>query len=220
MSFDLGIFAPYSKQLLSGFRMTLFLWVAGGLLAMAIGFVVAMLQVAGGRVIGAVIRAYIELMRGTPLLTQLFLLYFGGPAIGLTLDAMTVGLAILGLYVGAYFAETFRAGFESIPRGQIEAAASAGIGRWQRLRHIILPQMLVLILPPVVNLWIVVLKDTAVLSIITIPELTFEVTGLTLETFAFVEPFLLLAVVYWGLVELTAYLGRTAERRLGFYLAR
>jgi polar amino acid transport system permease protein len=80
--------------------------------------------------------------------------------------------------------------------------------------------MLVLVLPPVVNLWIVVLKDTAILSIITIPELTFEVTGLTLETFAFVEPFLLLAVVYWALVELTAFLGRKAERRLGFYLAR
>jgi polar amino acid transport system permease protein len=220
MSFDLHIFVPYTKQLLSGIRMTLFLWVVGGLLAMAIGFVVAVLQMVGGRVVGAIIRAYIEVMRGTPLLAQLFLLYFGGPAIGLTLDAMTVGLTVLGLYVGAYFVETFRAGFESIPRGQIEAAASAGIGRWQRLRHIILPQMLVLILPPVVNLWIVVLKDTAVLSIITIPELTFEVTGLTLETFAFVEPFLLLALVYWGLVEFTAFLGRKAELRLGFYLAR
>src|SRR5262249_34862307 len=113
MSFDLGILVPYTKQLISGFRMTLFLWVVGGLLAMAIGFAIALLQMVGGRVVGAVIRAYIELMRGTPLLAQLFLLYFGGPAIGITLDAMTVGLLILGLYVGAYFVETFRAGFES-----------------------------------------------------------------------------------------------------------
>ena len=84
MSFDLGIFAPYTKQLISGFRMTIFLWIAGGLLAMAVGFVIALLQMVGGRVIGAVIRAYVELMRGTPLLAQLFLLYFGGPAIGIT----------------------------------------------------------------------------------------------------------------------------------------
>jgi polar amino acid transport system permease protein len=128
------------------------------------------------------------------------------------LGAFTVGIWGLGLYAGAYFTEMFRAGIASVPAGQIEAARSFGLGRAHVVRHIVLPQMLALTLPQIVNLLIFVLKDTAVLSILTIPELTFEVTGMTLETFAFVEPFLALAVVYWVLVEATAMTGRAAER--------
>ena len=146
---------------------------------------------------------------------QLFLVYAGGPHIGITLSAATVGIGGLGLYGGAYFTETVRAGIGAIPGGQIEAAGSFGLTRLQTVRAIILPQMLVLSLPPFVNLMIFLLKDTAVLSILTIPELTFQVTGMTLETFAFVEPFLALAVGYWVLVELTAIVGRLAERNLG-----
>ena len=152
---------------------------------------------------------------------QLFLVYAGGPHIGITLSAITVGIVGLGLYGGAYFTEIFRAGFANIPAGQIEAARSFGFSRHHTVRRIILPQMLLISLPAIVNLLIFILKDTAVLSILTIPELTFEVTGMTLETFAFIEPYMALAIAYWLLVELTAIAGRAAEhglkRRLGLY---
>ena len=217
MSLDLSLFAAYWPQLLHAAGVTILLWVAASLIGIALGFALALLLAidspgmvgAAGR---AAIRGYVELFRGTPLLVQLFLVYAGGPSIGLTLGAFTVGIWGLGLYGGAYFTELFRAGIASIPSGQIEAARSFGLSRAQVVARIVVPQMLVLVLPQMVNLLILVLKDTAVLSILTIPELTFEVTGMTLETFAFVEPFLALAIAYWLLVELTASLGRSAER--------
>lgn len=217
---DWSLFSEYRPQLLSGLRNTVVLWFAGAAVGIAIGFAGGLILAGGPVTLRRVVRAYVEFFRGTPLLVQLFLVYSGGPHIGITLSAITVGVVGLGLYGGAYFTEIFRAGFANIPAGQIEAARSFGLSRRQTIRTIILPQMLLLSLPAIVNLLIFILKDTAVLSILTIPELTFEVTGMTLETFAFIEPYMALAVLYWLLVELTAVLGRAAERglqrRLGF----
>jgi polar amino acid transport system permease protein len=216
---DWSMLADYAPALAHGTAMTVVLWLAGAALALAIGFVLALLLAAGPRGVGAAIRCYVEFFRGTPLLVQLFLMYAGGPQVGITLSAFTVGIWGLGLYGGAYFTEIFRAGFASIPPGQLDAARAFGLSRAQAVRHVVVPQMLTLVLPPSVNMLIVVLKDTAVLSILTIPELTFEVTGMTLETFAFVEPYLALAVLYWALVEATAFAGRVAEARLTHRLA-
>jgi polar amino acid transport system permease protein len=218
MSIDLSLFDGYWPQLLHGIWVTIWLWVLGSLLGMVIGstcgLVLATIPPGRPSRLRTAIRCYVEFFRGTPLLIQLFLVYAGGPHIGITLSAYTVGICGLGLYGGAYFTEIFRAGFISIPNGQIEAARSFGYTRRHVVRHVVLPQMLVLILPQIVNMLIVVLKDTAVLSIVTIPDLTFEVTGMTLETFAFVEPYLALAIVYWLLVEATAIAGRAAEASL------
>lgn len=214
MSFDFALFNGYWLALLQGLGLTIEMWLLGSVIAVAIGVVLGLLLPVAPRPMRAAIRGYVEFFRGTPLLIQLFMFYFGAPHIGITLDAFTVGIWGLGLYGGAYFTEIVRAGFASIPAGQIEAARSFGISRIQTIRRIVLPQMLVVVLPPSVNLLIVVLKDTAVLSILTIPELTFQVTGMTLETFAFVEPYMALAIGYWLLVEATAWAGRAAERRM------
>ncbi len=225
MSIDLSLFNDYWGDLAHGTLITILLWVLGSALGLVIGFACGLVlsTIAPGRRsrLRSAIRCYVEFFRGTPLLVQVFLVYAGGPHIGITLSAYTVGIWGLGLYSGAYFTEIFRAGFASVPRGQIEAARCFGYTRQHIVRHVVLPQMLVLVLPQIVNMLIVVLKDTAVLSIVTIPELTFQVTGMTLETFAFIEPYLALALVYWLLVELTAIAGRAAEsglrRRLGSF---
>ena len=160
------------------------------------------------------------MFRGTPFLVQLFLLYFGGPYAGLSLDALPAGLLALSVYGGAYFSEVFRAGFEAVPRGHVEAAECAGLSRGQIMRRILLPEMAVLVLPASVNLAVSLLKDTAVLSVITVPELTLTVSALGTEFYAFVEALFLLALGYWGLVEIAAALGRaggaaaSAVRRL------
>ena len=218
MSLDLPLFAKYAPQLLDGIKFTVVIWLLGSLLAVFIGFGLALALVSRSRLLSTLVRGYVEFFRGTPLLVQLFILYYGGPSIGLTLSAFTVGLLGLGLYGSAYFAEIFRAGFDSIPKSQIEAAYSFGLTRGARLRHIVLPQMLVLVIPPSTNLLIILLKDTAVLSIVTVPELTFQVMGMTIESFEFVEPFVALAAVYWILTELTSYIGRHLEYRVGGYL--
>jgi polar amino acid transport system permease protein len=219
VSFDLSLFDNYWPDLMHGTFLTVELWVAASLIGIAIGFVLALVLSTvmprhgsgpASFLVGA-IRCYVEFFRGTPLLVQLFLVYAGGPHIGITLSAFTVGIWGLGLYGGAYFTEIFRAGFAAIPPGQVEAARSFGFTRAQLVRHVVVPQMLVLIIPPFVNMLIILLKDTAVLSILTIPELTFQVTGMTLETFAFIEPFLALAIVYWVLVEAISAAGRATE---------
>jgi polar amino acid transport system permease protein len=218
MTFDYSLLVKYAPQFLEGFRLTLLTWLVGSTLALVLGFVLACGLASGRNLVRAFIRCYVEFFRGTPLLVQLFVAYYGGPYIGITLDAVTVGIFGLGFYGAAYFAEIFRAGFASIPSGQIDAARSFGIPRRDRIRHIVVPQMLVLVIPPGVTLLVILLKDTAILSIITVPELTFQVTGMTIETFAFVEPFAVLAAFYWVMTELVSYLGRRAELRLGSYL--
>jgi polar amino acid transport system permease protein len=212
------VLVDYGPQLLKGLCYTLIMAIAGSVLGLVLGFALALIRNGGHRLPNAIIDGYVEIFRGTPLLVQLFVFYYGGSTIGITLNAFTVGLMGLSLYGSAYFAEIFRAGFESLARGQTEAAISFGFSRWHTLRYVVLPQILIMIIPPSTNLMIILLKDTAVLSTITVPELTFQVTGMTAETFTFVEPFLVLAAVYWILTELTSYLGKYLERRVGGYL--
>lgn len=212
--FDPTVITHNLPSIVSGFGMTLGTWVAGVAIAMLIGFVIAVLQLVCGCWIRGVLRAYIECFRATPFLVQLFVLYYGGPSFGFTLDPVPAGIIGLGLYGGAYFAEAFRSGFRSIPPGHLEAAQCLGLSRWQTVWRVQLPQMLVLIMPAITNLTIVLSKETAVLSIVTVPELTFVLTGIGSETFAFVETLLMLCICYLALVELTSRVGAWVEARL------
>jgi len=212
--FDPTVITHNLQPILSGLAYTIGTWTAGVLIGIAIGFMIAVLQLFDSRRLRAPLRAYIEFLRGTPFLIQLFLLYYGGPSFGLTLEPMTAGVIGLGLYSSAYFAEAFRSGFRSVPKGHLEAAQCLGLSRLQTVWRVQLPQMLVLIMPALTNLTIVLSKETAVLSIVTVPELTFVMTGIGSATFAFMETLLVLCVCYLILVELTSRAGAWAERRL------
>ncbi|MGF6597158.1 polar amino acid transport system permease protein [Paraburkholderia sp. GAS448] len=212
--FDLTVITHNLQPILSGLANTIGTWTAGVVIGMVLGFLIAVLQLFSGSLVRGVLRAYVEFFRSTPFLVQLFLLYYGGPSFGVTLEPMTAGVIGLGLYGSAYFAEAFRSGFRSVPRGHLEAAQCLGLTRWQMVRRVQLPQMLVLIVPALTNLTIVLSKETAVLSIVTVPELTFVLTGIGSATFAFMETLLVLCVCYLALVELTARAGAWAETRL------
>jgi len=175
-----------------------------------VGLVLTILGGIGLRPLSWIVRLYIEIMRGLPILILLFVLYYGGPSIGLRLNAETVGVVGLGFYGAAYFAEIF------ISKGQIEAARLAGLTGAQIIRYIKLPQMLMLITPPMVNQIIILIKESAVLSIITVAELTKNTTQFVNETYAVLEPYLAAALLYWLLVEGVAQLGRLVERRVRF----
>lgn len=220
MHINPSVITSNAGPILDGLGITIFTWTAGIAIGIALGFFIAVLQIFCGRVARGALRVYIEIIRGTPFLLQLFLLYYGGPSFGLRLEPMTAGILGLGLYGSAYFAEIFRAGFLSVPSGQLEAADVLGMARWQMILRIQVPQMLVIIVPALVNLIIVLSKETAVLSIVTVPELTFVLTAIGSASFAFVETLLTLCLCYLALVELTARAGRWMESRVGRFMIR
>lgn len=216
---DASLWLHYGPMLASGFGVTVLCWACGAAIGLALGFIVALLRRLPFPPLRWLLRAYIEVLRGTPFLVQLFLLYSGGPSFGLRLDATTSGILGLGVYASAYFAEIFRAGFESVPRGQVEAAASLGMAQHTILRRIMLPSMLVAILPALVNMLILLTKETVVLSIITVPELMYQMLTMASETFAAFQSILAMALFYWLLVEAIARAGRAAESRVTAFLA-
>jgi polar amino acid transport system permease protein len=218
MIFDPNIITDHLGDIGSGFLITLGTWSSGVVLGIALGMLIAVAQVFGNRFVRAPLRVFIELIRSTPFLVQLFLVYYGGPSFGLSLDPIPAGILGLGVYGSVYFAEIFRSGFESVARGQLEAADCLGITRLQCIWRIQVPQMLVIILPALVNMITVLCKETAVLSIITIPELTMVLTGIGSETFAFVETLLMLCIGYLILVEACSRLGMLLEARVGRFM--
>jgi polar amino acid transport system permease protein len=218
MIFDPKIITDHLGDIASGFLVTLGTWSSGVVLGIVLGMLIAVAQVFGNRLVRAPLRVFIELIRSTPFLVQLFLVYYGGPAFGLSLDPIPAGILGLGVYGSVYFAEIFRSGFESVAKGQLEAADCLGITRLQCIWRIQVPQMLVIILPALINMITVLCKETAVLSIITIPELTMVLTGIGSETFAFVETLLMLCIGYLILVELCSRLGMLLETRVGRFM--
>jgi polar amino acid transport system permease protein len=212
MSF--GLIRESLPDVLQGLAYTMLMWLPGAVLAMAGGLLVAILRHYGGPVLDRLLQWLLGIVRGTPFLVQIFLLYYGGPFIGLDLDAPIAGLIGLSLYGTAYFAEIIRGGFAAVPRGHVEAASCVGLSRGQTLRRVLLPEVGLLILPATVNMLIVLMKETAILSIITVPELTATITGIASLHFAYAEGAFMLALCYWGLTEMTGRLGRMFEFRL------
>src|SRR5690606_15769870 len=138
-------------------------------LAVPVGLVLAIARVYGGRVSSTLARIYIELFRGTPVLLQLYVLYYG-LAPYYSFSPVTAAVLGLGLNYGAYEAEVYRGALLAIPRGQTEAAKALGMGPWQTLRHVLLPQAMRLALPPMTNDFVSLLKDSSLVSVITVIE--------------------------------------------------
>ena len=217
MRFDPALIIHHLPSILSGLSITILTWLIGTIGAVMVGFAIASARRFGPPPLGLMLGAIVEVIRGTPFLIQLFLLYFGGPYIGLFLDPLPAGLLGLTVYGSAYFSEIFRGGFEAVPVGHIEAAECVGLNRFQIVKRILLPEMSMLVLPSAVNMAILLIKETAVLSIITVPELTMIVSAIGSEYYAFVESLFLLALFYWALVEFCGFLGRKAEAKLSHF---
>ena len=217
MTLDFALIREKLPEIAQGLSVTLGIWSAGLVLGILLGFAVALGRRYGPRPLSAALGAYVEIFRGTPFLIQLFLLYFGGPYAGLSLNAIPAGLLGLTIYAGAYYSEIFRGGFDAVPRGHVEAAECVGMSRVQIVRRVLLPEMAMLVLPASVNMAVILLKETAVMSVITVPELTATVGPIGSEYYAFVEAMFVLALVYWALVEICGAVGRWAEHRLARY---
>ena len=214
MTFDPSFIVAQLPDVLAAAGVTASIWAASALLGIAAGFGIALVRRFAARPVDLALKLVVEVVRGSPFLVQLFLLYYGGPYIGLSLDPIPAGLLALTVYGGAYYSEIVRGGFAAVPPGHVEAATCLGLTRAQTVLRIEIPEMAALVLPALVNMTILLLKETAVLSIITVPELTMAISAIGSATYRFVEALFLLALFYWGLVEACGALGRMAEARL------
>lgn len=184
---------------------------AGGLLA---GFIAHMLRESGRRPFIWLYWAYTVVWRGIPFLIHLFIVYFGLPSLGISLDPYAAAAVTLSIYSGAYFAEIFRACWQAIPPGQIEAAQVMGIDRRRIFRHIQLPQALRAAVPLIAHQTVLLVKESALASVITYPELTLTASRIVSEQFVYVEPYILLAACYWLLALAVGRIGSLLARRL------
>jgi polar amino acid transport system substrate-binding protein len=192
---------------------TLELSVLAFLLAVPIGILLAVARVYGNAVTSALARIYIELFRGTPVLLQLFVLYYG-LAPYYSLGPVQAAVLGLGLNYGAYEAEVYRGALLAIPRGQTEAAKALGMGPMQTLRYVLLPQALRLALPPMTNDFVSLLKDSSLVSVITVIELTKRMTIAAVDMRGWLIPGLACAALYLALSFPLSELARRLERRL------
>ena len=206
----------YLPLLLRGAVTTIELSILGMALAIGLGLVIVLMRLYGILPLRWFARAYIEVIRGTPLLIQLFLIYYGLPQIGIKFNPFLAGVLGLGLNYAASEAENYRAGIQAIPRGQMEAAFALGMSRAQALRRIILPQALRLVIPPVTNDFIAMFKDSSIVSVITMVELTKVYGMLAMSTYDYIGLGLMTAGIYFALSYPASIFAHWLERRLRF----
>jgi len=206
----------YLPLLLKSALVTIELSLLGMTLAILLGLALALVRLYGIPPLRWLTIAYIEGIRGTPLLIQLYLIYYGLPTVGIYLNAFVAAVLGLGLNYAAYEAENYRAGIQAIPRGQMEAALSLGMGRWLALRTIIIPQAIRIVIPPVTNDFIALFKDSSLVSVITMVELTKEYGLLALTTYDFIGLGLMTAAIYFVLSYPISILARHLERKLHY----
>lgn len=162
-----------------------------------IGLFVALARLTGNFILVKLAKAYVSIIRGTPVLVQIFIIYFGLPDVGIILPPLTAAFISLSINIGAYLSETFRGAILSIPKGQMEAAMSIGMTHFQAMRRIILPQAVRVAIPPMGNTFIGMLKETSLVSIITVTELL-RASQLLISKHLVVMPFYIaIAFMYW-----------------------
>jgi len=206
----------YLPLLLRGAVTTVELSVLAMALAIVAGLALVLLRLYGIAPLRWASMAYVEVIRGTPLLIQLFLIYYGLPEIGLRLNPFFAGIVGLGLNYAASESENYRAGIQSIPHGQTEAALALGMNRWQVLRHVVLPQSLRLVIPPVTNDFIAMFKDSSIVSVITMVELTKVYGMLAMSTYDYIGLGLMTAGIYFALSYPASIFANWLERRLRY----
>lgn len=206
--------------LLRGAWVTIQITLGGAAVAVVAAFIAAIAKLYGPLPVRWLAIAYIEIFRGTSALVQLFWLFFVLPQFGVTLAPFTVGIMALGLNTGAYGAEVIRAAVVAVPRGQWEACRALNLTKTQAMRRIILPQAFALMIPPWGNLFIELLKATALVSLITLPDLAFKAQEMNQNTLQTTQIFSLVLVIYLGISLIITAGMRAFERRASRGLGR
>ena len=216
----LEFLGTYSDRLIDGTLVTLVQFVLAALVAVAAAVVSGLMKLAPLKPVRAVATVYIEVFRGTSLLVQLYWIFFVLPLFGISLEKSVAGFLTVGLCYGAYGAELVRGSVLSVPRGQWEAALALNMSPMQRMRRIILPQALVIMLPPWGNLMVEILKGTALVALISVADLMFETRQINNNTYLSAQAFGSALVIYYIVARfvvtpLMRWLERVMARRIG-----
>jgi cystine transport system permease protein len=204
--------------LAKGALYTVELSIGGMVIGLALGFGLALMRLSQLRWLRGIAGAYISFIRGTPLLVQLFIIYYGFAEFGLRLDPVPSALIGLSLNVGGYTAEILRAAISSIDRGQWEASTAIGMTTFQAMRRTILPQAMRVALPPLGNSFISLVKDTSLAATIQVPELFRQAQLITARTYEVFTMYIAAAAIYWLLSTGLAWLQARLERRAAQHL--
>lgn len=210
----------YGDRLLSGTLVTILLTVASALLAIALALAAGLMRLAPNPLIRGIATVYIEIFRGTSLLVQLYWIFFVLPLFGVTLEKFTAGFVAVGMNLGAYGAELVRGAILSVPKGQWEAALALNMSPAKRMVRVILPQALLIMLPPWGNLLIELLKGTALVALIAVADLMFQAKQINGTTFLSAEAFGTALIIYYVIARFMItpfmrWLERFMTRKLG-----
>jgi His/Glu/Gln/Arg/opine family amino acid ABC transporter permease subunit len=214
LGFDFSIIVDYLPEFWRGARATIFYSVASLGLATVIGLIVALARISRLAPLRAIARAYVDVIRGTPALVQIFFIYFGMPALGINLSAPVAAVIALAINSGGYLAEIFRAGIMGVDPGQTEAGRSLGMSEGQTMRRIILPQAALLVVPPTAGEFTNLVKGTSLLSTISVSELTRVAQQIIGVTFRPIEAYVAIAAIYFCLNAAIAQGSLWLERAL------
>ncbi|HIW26130.1 MAG TPA: amino acid ABC transporter permease [Firmicutes bacterium] len=208
-------------MLLESLGQTMLLTLLSLIFAFIIGLIFGLMNVSKKRVLNFIGTVYVDAVRGVPLIVLAYFIYFGIPAgvkaIGFTdfrLPALQAGTIALSMNAGAYMAEIFRAGIQSVDKGQMEAARSLGLGYGKAMQKVVLPQAIRTMVPSIINQFIISLKDTSILSVIGFPELTKAGNIIAGNTFAVLQVWAIIAIMYMVVITVLSKIAKRIERRL------
>ena len=215
MNYRFDIIAEYAPFLLQGTLITIGLSIAGILIGTVLGLLIGLGKMLQNKLLAFPFRLYITFFRGTPLFVQILLIHFGVvPLLMGQTNAIAAAIIALSLNSAAYIAEIFRAGIQSIDRGQMEAARSLGMNHFQAMRDVILPQAFKRMIPPLGNEFIVLLKESSLAAVIAAPEIMYWGRAMASQYYKVWEPYLAVALIYLVLTISLSFLLNRLERRL------
>ncbi len=217
---DWSFVATYGPHLVEACWVTLVVSAASLVLSTVIGLLIAMMRIGPGRLLPAVAWFYVWIVRGTPLLLQLFAIYYALPAAGLRVGPWEGGILALSLNSSAYFAEIFRGAIQAVPAGQREAALAIGMMPRQAMWRIVLPQAARPALPPYIGQAATLLKNSSLVSVIAVPDLMLTAQSIYSSTYRVVEVMVMAGLLYLAMTSLLQIAQSVLERRLGYYTVK
>ncbi|MEC5320332.1 amino acid ABC transporter permease [Brenneria populi subsp. brevivirga] len=215
MNFDFSLIYDNYDAIIVGIGITLLVTIIAFIFALMLGVVIGVLRSNDG-FIESFLRVYVSFFRGTPLLIQLFIIYYGLPSIGVNMGRYPAAIIALGLNSAAYISEIIRGSLKSVGKGQTDAASMIGLNRAETVFFIVLPQALRVSLPALVNTFTLILKDSSLISVLSIMELTRVGQLIYTRTYKPLEVYIIVALIYYMLVMSVVFISKRLENRINF----
>lgn len=215
MEWDWGFVVEIMPTLLEGLKLTLIITLVAAVLAAVLGLVFAILRRSGNPLISRPVAGFVEFIRGTPLLVQLYFIFYVLPDLGIVLSPFVAGVIGMGLHYATYTAEVYRAGIENVARGQWEAARATNLTLRQTWVHVVVPQAIPPMIPALANYFIAMFKETPLLSAITVLELMNQAKSVANSSYRYIEPMTMVGVIFLVVSLISVVALRFLESRFG-----